>query len=222
MDTDDFGALLRSFSTSPSRRTAVRLLTGSALGGLLTVGVVPTAAKKKKKKKKPCPTCPAPTSTRCPTPTPVTVSCPGPNQISATGTFRHAQTFTAPNSGQVIAAQVELVGGAAGNDYTLDIRTLDNTGKPSGTVLASKRIENAPAASTSVPVALIANFAPFAPVQAGTGYALAVTVDPTQGMSVSTRSSSDACPGQRFFDTFADGNFAPTSGDLIFSVTIVV
>jgi hypothetical protein len=46
MDGNHFDALLRSFSETPSRRTALRLLVGSALGGLLPLGTISTDAKK--------------------------------------------------------------------------------------------------------------------------------------------------------------------------------
>jgi hypothetical protein len=47
MDTDRFEALLRSVAALPSRRRALRLLIGSAVGGLLTLGTLPMDAKKK-------------------------------------------------------------------------------------------------------------------------------------------------------------------------------
>jgi len=46
MNTDRFDALLRSLSAMPSRRTALRLLVGSTLGGLLPLGTLSTDAKK--------------------------------------------------------------------------------------------------------------------------------------------------------------------------------
>src|SRR5829696_6593919 len=52
MNTDRFNALLRSLSAMPSRRTALRLLVGSALGGLLPLGTLSTDAKKGGKGKK--------------------------------------------------------------------------------------------------------------------------------------------------------------------------
>ena len=52
MDAEGFDRLLRSLSHSPSRRGALRLLAGSAVESLLTVGALPAAAKKNKKKKK--------------------------------------------------------------------------------------------------------------------------------------------------------------------------
>jgi len=135
------------------------------------------------------------------------------------GARRQAQTFLARSTGQLISAQVRLIISAAGNDFTVEIRTLDNTGKPTGTILGSTRIENMPVASASLPVNLIANFAPFAPVQAGTGYALVVTVDPGQGVALNSRSGT-ACPGQRLIDNLADGTFSPVSDALVYPVMI--
>ena len=183
MDAEPLDALARTLATGHSRRGVTRLLGGLALGGQLgLLGLAAAEAKRSKKKtkkgkkaarKQPDATAPSP-------PTPVTVSCPGPSESGGTGAARHAQTFTASTSGQLVSARLELVNSDAGNDYTLDIRTLDNAGKPSGTILASKRVENSPAASLAAPVTLIAEFSPPALVQAGMGYALAVTVDPTR------------------------------------------
>ena len=49
MDAERLETLLRSLSETPSRRGALRLLFASALGGLITVGALPTVAKKKQK-----------------------------------------------------------------------------------------------------------------------------------------------------------------------------
>lgn len=46
MDADRFDSLLRSLSGTPSRRNALRLLAGTAVSSLLTLGAVPTEAKK--------------------------------------------------------------------------------------------------------------------------------------------------------------------------------
>jgi hypothetical protein len=52
MDETRFDTLARSFTETPSRRSALGLLASSALGGLLTLGTISTEAKKKKKKKR--------------------------------------------------------------------------------------------------------------------------------------------------------------------------
>jgi hypothetical protein len=46
MDADRFDSLLRSLSTTPSRRNALRFLAGSALGGLVGLEQLKTRAKK--------------------------------------------------------------------------------------------------------------------------------------------------------------------------------
>ena len=52
MDSDRFDTLIRALTTTRSRRGAVRLLAGSALGSLLTVGTLSTEARKGGKKGK--------------------------------------------------------------------------------------------------------------------------------------------------------------------------
>jgi hypothetical protein len=52
MDADRFESLMRSLSTSPSRRETLRLLVGGAVGSLLTLDILPSQAKKGKGKKK--------------------------------------------------------------------------------------------------------------------------------------------------------------------------
>jgi hypothetical protein len=46
MEADWFDALRRSLAAPPSRRQALRLLVGSALGGLLPLGTLSTDARK--------------------------------------------------------------------------------------------------------------------------------------------------------------------------------
>jgi hypothetical protein len=50
MDAERFDQLLRSFAEAASRRHAVRFLASAALGGLLPVRPLPTAADKKRRK----------------------------------------------------------------------------------------------------------------------------------------------------------------------------
>jgi hypothetical protein len=70
MDADRFETLLRSLSGSPSRRSALGLLAGSALGSMLTLGAAPTEAKRKKKKKNKRSTTSIPVTTSPPPPPP--------------------------------------------------------------------------------------------------------------------------------------------------------
>lgn len=75
MDADRFDAVLRTLSVMPSRRVAVRLLTGLGLASLL--GRDETAAKRRRKKKhkKPPPSPPSP---------PPPPDCPGQQVCGAT------------------------------------------------------------------------------------------------------------------------------------------
>jgi hypothetical protein len=78
MDAERFETLLRSLSASPSRRTALRLLAGSSLTGLLSLGSLPADAKRKKKRKGTSPTATVPpTNGGTGTPPPCTGSCEG-------------------------------------------------------------------------------------------------------------------------------------------------
>src|SRR5262245_48486205 len=73
MDADRFAAARHAFTTAPSRRAALRAVSGLSLASLL--GLNETSAKRKHKKKPACPTCPTfqecPSCQECPT-------CPPP------------------------------------------------------------------------------------------------------------------------------------------------
>ena len=152
----------------------------------------------------------------------VTVTCPGDTGAGIFGgPRRYAQTFTAPISGQLTAAQIEIGVLSPEGDFTAEIRTVDGTGTPTTTVLASTRIENVPHTPSPFRVPLNITFAAPASVQAGTAYALVVAIDAGQGFQLWIR-GGDVCPGQLFSalgDT--DPFFRHTSLDMIFSVTIV-
>jgi hypothetical protein len=154
----------------------------------------------------------------------VTVTCPrGANEVRALGSDRVAQTFTAPVSGQLTSADIPITGVIAGAGTRVEIHTLDGSGVPTPTVLASDQIDNLPSTPLGEVRTLTARFAPAASVQAGTSYALVLTVvDPMRGFGVFTR-REDPCPGQAFFDSFADGTFAlfDPVADFVFSVTII-
>ena len=221
MDAEQLDALSRTLAAGYSRRGVTRLLGGFAFGGpMALLGLTAAEARRKKKKKHKKTSKKSDALVPSPRLAPVIVTCAGPSDNVGAGSARHAQSFTAPVTGQLISAQVELLISNAGNGYILDIRTLDNAGMPTGTILASGRINTAPAASPTAPVTVFAEFSPSAPVQAGTGYALAVTADPGQPLYVGTRSGRDACPGDHLSDTQGNGEFFLNSGDLVFSVTI--
>lgn len=154
----------------------------------------------------------------------VTVTCPrGANDVPALGSDRIAQTFTAPVSGQLTSAEIPITGVIADAGIRVEIRSLDGAGVPTPTVLASDQINNLPATPLREVHTLRATFAPAASVQEGTGYALVLTaVDPRKGFGVFSR-EEDPCPGQAFFDSFANGTFEPfdVADDFVVSVTIV-
>lgn len=154
----------------------------------------------------------------------VTVTCPrGANEVRALANDRVAQTFTAPVSGQLTSANIPITGVGAGADIRVEIRTLDGSGVPTTTVLASDQIDNLPATPLGEVRTLTATFAPAASVQAGTSYALVLTtVDQKITFGVFTR-REDPCPGQAFFDSFANGTFElfDPVADIVFSVAIV-
>jgi hypothetical protein len=247
MDAECFERIRRSLPHAPSRRVALRAVAGAVLGGALAPVLAPGASdagkkggkktKKCKGKKKvtichhgqtmqvsacalkghqkhgdPVGACASP-----PPPDPVTIACAGPVTIIFGGNDRFAQTFTAPRAGQVTAAQVELSEADAGNDYTLDIRTLDGTGKPTGTVLGSVWINDVAAGAQT----LTGNFASPIAVGGGAGYALAVTAAPGQDLKIRALNDNTDCDGQVFVDRFADHTFLDTDGEMIFSLTIV-
>lgn len=109
MDTTPFAHRLHALANSPSRRGALRLLAGAGVGGLISSGFAPTAARKKHKKKKrrggKSPRGSAPASPPPPSPPPsldLAYECAGP----ALGLFgapwgndRLAQRFVAGRSG---------------------------------------------------------------------------------------------------------------------------
>jgi len=154
----------------------------------------------------------------------ITVTCPrGANEVRALANDRVAQTFTAPVSGQLTSADIPITGVGAGADIRVEIRTLDGSGVPTTTVLASDQIDNLPSTPLGEVRTLTARCAPAASVQAGTEYALVLTtVDQKIVFGVFTR-REDPCPGQAFFDSFADGTFElfDPVADIVFSVAIV-
>jgi hypothetical protein len=101
--------------------------------------------------------------------------------IGMDATYPMAQTFTAGSSGSLDAVSVHAarVGGTEAGDMLLSIQSLDEAGRPSGTVLGSGSapIEdfNASPPNSWVDVDL----AQPAPVRAGEGYALVATTENT-------------------------------------------
>jgi hypothetical protein len=240
VDTERFDALARTL-TPGSRRSFLGTLAavaGSALAPLLTrddaaahdllkkCKKINDTKKKKacvKKAKKHNSTHAVPPLLLPPPPRAVTVACP---DSASSGQFagfaqRFAQTFTAPGSGQLTSAQAVVTDTSAGDDFVMEIRTLDNTGTPTTTVLASAAVFDVPAVAAPQTRTLTGIFTPPAPVVAAQSYALVLTG--IQGSLVIRIVPGDTCPGQHFRDSQTNETF--TSGgtdDMVCSVTISV
>lgn len=117
-------------------------------------------------------------------------------------------------------AEVEVSNLAGGEDFVLEIRTLDGAGAPTDTVVASVEILDVPATPSAETLTLSGAFDPPVPITKDQGYALVLTVGEGQTFLLHGR-SDDVCAGQLFGDTFADGTFDPFENtDMIFAATI--
>jgi hypothetical protein len=150
-------------------------------------------------------------------------SCAGPPESfqTNTGVTRHAQTFTAQNTGTLTSAQLEVdapVGSTAG-DWVVDIL---NTvaGVPVNGVLATDTVPD-----TTVPGLggfITATFATPASVTAGLVYALEFS-RPASDMTGEGERDGDDCPGQLFAAVAPPDMFSAlghTGADLVFSITV--
>ena len=160
-----------------------------------------------------------------PPPPPPSPACPAGSANTATaisGARRWAQTFVTQVPGQLTSAQCEVFTDLpGGEDFVLEIRELDGFGEPSATVLASAHIDDVPATPGPQSFKLTANFAPPLAVAANQGLALSVTVATGQIFRLWAR-STDACPGELFFDASANETWVPLADrDMIFATTIV-
>jgi hypothetical protein len=234
MDAHRAGALLRSLTKAPSRRSLLALLVGTAFGAPLE-----TDGKKrgKKKKVKLChqgKTIKIRKSARrshlrhgdtpgaCPAP--IDAGCSAGSQIIGTRSFntirQFSQTFLSPRAGVLAAAACEVRNFAEGADFALEIRPLDAlTGEPEETVLASALLPNRPETGDD-PIPLAVTFDPPAPVQEDDGYALVVTMTGVTGDFVIVASTGAGCSG-RLLVTNDEGEFQEIAADMVFSATIV-
>ena len=161
-------------------------------------------------------------------------SAPGANPICAvppdegfSNSLRFAQTFIAARTGQLAAAQCQVSLLSGGEAITFEIRTLDAAGVPTATVLASATLDDLPSLlGSNHPLPLTGIFDPPAPVSTGVGYALVVTlVEPGAGPAELhlLGAEGDACAGQLFEDTKANGAFiALRDRDILVFASIVV
>jgi hypothetical protein len=152
-------------------------------------------------------------------------SCAGPPESfqTNTGVTRHAQTFTAQNTGTLTSAGLEVdspVGSTAG-DWVVDILNTA-AGVPVDGVLATDTVPD-----TTVPGLggfITATFATPASVTAGQVYALEFS-RPDSTMTGEGERDGDGsdCPGQLFSAPAAPSPFSSaghTGADLVFSVTV--
>lgn len=148
--------------------------------------------------------------------------CPGPAKGNFQGGRSYAQTFTAENNGGLTRVQLDIMLNSEGQDFVVEIRAVDDSGAPTGTVLASAEVNDVPATRFD-PRTITANFDPGATVLAGQQYALAITDTSNQSFAVPIH-DDNPCPGGNLFtDQNATGSFGSQGGmDLIFATFVKV
>jgi hypothetical protein len=196
---------------SRTRRHALRMLSGAGLGLGVLNPALDAGAKKRKKKRKPKP----------PVLDVAIVTCPGAFEIQHAGSRRYAQTFTAPQTGVITAATVEVTVFPEAMDFLVDIRTVDGDDVPTNEVLASEALNDLPGnTATDPPRPVTAFFDPPAKVEKGTHYAFVITDATGQTFTVSAR-TGDECQGQAFNDATASETFnSLPDADLIFTLSV--
>jgi hypothetical protein len=148
-------------------------------------------------------------------------SCPGPpnNSVAFGGQVRLAQTFTAVNSGLLTRAHLEIVKEGTPGNWIVSINTVDGTGRPTNTVLATTTIPDAtvPSGDSS----LIADFATSAAVAAGQRYAVVLTRPGSDSVAMRYR-NDNPCAGAFASSPTQTGSFGPPSAvqDMMFAVFV--
>jgi Ca2+-binding RTX toxin-like protein len=132
---------------------------------------------------------------------------------------RVGQTFTALNTGQLVRFQVAVNNDQPPTTWTVQINTVDGTGKPTNTTLAQTTIPvgTAPPAGQSLAGGSFPNPAS---VTAGTTYAL-VMIPAGSGNHPQTN-PSNPCPGQYFGDSSTSGSwvFSYPGDDVVFATFV--
>jgi hypothetical protein len=218
VESRPFDDIARAVAKDESTRRGILRMAAVAGVGASSFGLAVDALAKKKKHKKKCKK-PKPAALQT-----EIIACPGPRNSPSGGARRFAQTFTAAQTGVLTTALVEVspvpIGGT---DFVIDIRSVDSDGVPTSEILASVDIFDVPQTGADPPLKLAALFDPPAKVVKDQQYAVAVTdtqASSSSGYSVSLR-SGNACAGQVFSDTVANGTFTPIPGfDLVFAVSI--
>jgi hypothetical protein len=216
MEVNRFDSVVRSFTTTSSRRGLLRGASVTAL--MLAATQLPLAAEAKKKGKKH-------KKHNKPSPTPgmpqiaADAVCPGPSDDAfATPAIdaRLSQTFIALGSGPLVRAELRLSKpiGSLG-DYVLRISPTDAAGVPTNIVLAESLVPDV-AVPTGVSTVEF-TFASPASVVAGTRYALVAT-RPGSDKLVWLGHMGNSCEGTTYFSPSTNGAFIPLGNiDLIFA-----
>jgi hypothetical protein len=159
-----------------------------------------------------------------PSPSVADATCSGPGNSNVTGSRRFAQTFVALRSGQLTSATIELEQNQDSADFVVEIRTVDGSGVPTNTVLATTTVDNVPSTAFGGPPRTItADFSAPAAVVAGQTYALSLTVGVTQTFTLDVHNNNPCGDGPLYGDAFADGTFNPVgSADMIYATFVRV
>jgi hypothetical protein len=144
-------------------------------------------------------------------------NCEPPRDFASSGWDYAAQSFTPQLSGPLTRAEVDISKNAPTEDYVLEIRTVDGSGIPTDTVLASATVANA-----SVPVGdslISASFPNPTTVASGQEYALVVYLgaDPTGGVGYHIDAP---CSGYVAFSDVAEPWEGFVGFDMVFRVFV--
>jgi len=145
-------------------------------------------------------------------------NCPGPPETGVAGITEAAQTFTAQSTGALTRVQASISDTAANEgDFVLSIRTLDGSGTPTDSTLATTVVPDAAAPTPADTIS--GTFAAPANVVAGQRYALVIS-RPGDSFSALTR-AEDPCPGALFVRVSIASPFTEVVGDdLVFAVFV--
>jgi hypothetical protein len=149
-------------------------------------------------------------------------NCPGPagSMVTTPVNGRVAQTFTAQSTGTLVEGSfVPNKASGSSGDYVIQILSLDGSGSPTNTVLATATIPN-----PSVPngfSTITGTFNPPATVVAGQSYALGASRPGPSSLTVA-ESNTNACPGAEFTSGSLTGPWvaAPAQFDMLFAVYV--
>jgi hypothetical protein len=150
-------------------------------------------------------------------------NCQGRSNITFggfSGNNRFAQTFLVQHTGALTKAQAHVAKakGSSG-DYILEISKVDNSGIPTGEIIALQAVPNSKVSAGSNST-VTATFPSPAQVTSGERLALIVTRPGSNNLTV-RGFSGDPCGGDLFFSEAQDGTFVEeSSSDLLFATFV--